>query len=943
MALSQELGGTQRAGSRLSLRTVFLIAVVLGLLIPAVIISYLSFNMQRDALTAQLETDQKRLLDIVALGMQEPLWNLSRQAGSPLVASVMEDPRVISVRVTDTQSNTVFLSALRSERRIGSVAFVQKPVVYRGEEIGQVTIEFDTEHLGIALNNGVKNVLLILFAQLLLSILLIMSILHFRFLKPMHDLTGQATQLAELKLDQAFHWLRRDEIGRLGNHLEWTRSELKRLIDELRAKTLALEADITRRREVEDALRRSENKYRELFWSNLDGIVISSLDGQVLDANPAFLNLMCYSLDQLKLQNFWSLVAPESESLERFNLDNKVLRFGYCDEFEASYINRFGNTVPVSVKTVAMRDAFGRINAVWRMVRDISERRAAEERVHLAAKVFENTVEGIMITDADRCIRSVNRAFTEITGYSQHEVLGQKPSILSSGRHDETFYDQMWKNIADHGSWQGEVWNRRKNGEVYPEWLAINAVRNAAGEVTHYVAIFSDLSERKAADERIQFLAHFDVLTSLPNRSHMQDRVELAIQNATKDGHQLALLLLDLDRFKTINESLGHSAGDTLLQMASDRIRSVLGPGETVARQGGDEFIILLPSLTDPSEAALAAERIRDAFASSIELHNHIITITPSIGISVYPQDGRDFETLVRNADAAMYHAKSSGRNNYKFYTADLNARAREILAVESQLRFALERSEFVLHYQPQVEFATGHIVGAEALIRWNHPSLGLLGPGRFIQVAEERGFIVKLGSWVIREACRQLAEWRAAGLPEISLAMNLSALQFRQEDLALTLERALSANGLQGHMIDIEVTESVVMEDAEATIQTLDAIKTMGLQLSIDDFGTGYSSLSYLKRFKADKLKIDRSFVRDIPADPDDSAIARAIINMAKNLNMRVVAEGVETVEQWRFLAAEGCDQVQGYLLSKPVPAEDFVLLLKEGHLLPDLGAGRR
>lgn len=426
------------------------------------------------------------------------------------------------------------------------------------------------------------------------------------------------------------------------------------------------------------------------------------------------------------------------------------------------------------------------------------------------------------------------------------------------------------------------------------------------------------------------------MLTSLPNRIHMQDRVELAIHNAVRDNQRLALLLLDLDRFKTVNESLGHSAGDTLLQVAADRIKSVMAPGEMLARQGGDEFIILLPVISDPGEAALAAERVRDVFANPIELHNHVLTITPSIGISVYPDDGRDYETLVRNADAAMYHAKSSGRNSYKFYTADLNARAREILAIESQLRFALERDEFVLHYQPQVEMESGRIVGAEALIRWNHPSLGLLGPVRFIQVAEERGFIVQIGNWVIAEATRQLVEWRRAGLPELTLAINLSALQFRQPDLALQVKQALESSGLPGHALDIEVTESIIMEDAQATIQTIDNMKNMGLRLSIDDFGTGYSSLSYLKRFKADKLKIDRSFVRDIPQDADDSAIARAIINMAKNLNMQVVAEGVETMEQWQFLEQEGCDFVQGYLIAKPLPADDFAELLHKDSLLP-------
>ncbi|AXK38140.1 EAL domain-containing protein [Crenobacter cavernae] len=942
MALPYAAADKKRSAlHRLTLRQMFLIAVVLGLLIPALLITLVGFSAQRDKLTQGLETDQRRLLDIVSLGMQEPLWNLSRQAGSPLLASVMDDARVIAIRVTDTQSNTVFLSALRSERRIGSVAFVQKPVLYRGEEIGQVSIEFDTEHLAIELNSQLKNLILLVLAQLALSGLLIFWLLQSRFFRPMQTLTEQATQLAGLKLDEPFAWSRGDELGRLGNHLEWTRAELKRLIDELRAKTLALESDMARRREVEEALRRSEGKYRELFWSNLDGIVISSLDGQVLDANPAFLNLMCYSLDQLKLQNFWTLVASDSEPVERFNLDNKVMRFGYCDDFEAAYINRLGNPVPVSVKTVAMRDAGGRISAVWRMVRDISERREAEERMQLASKVFENTVEGIMITDPDLRIRSVNRAFSKITGYSEDEVLGKKPSVLSSGRHEQPFYESMWQLLSDAGAWQGEVWNRRKDGEVYPEWLAINAVRGAAGEITHYVAVFSDLSERKAADERIQFLAHFDVLTNLPNRAHMQDRAELAIQNAVRDHHKLALLLLDLDRFKTINESLGHSAGDALLQAATERIKRIFPQTGMLARQGGDEFIMLLPVLAEPAEAAAVAEAVRESFAEAFDAHGHRLTITPSIGISVFPDDGRDFETLVRNADAAMYLAKSSGRNSYKFYTADLNARAREILAIESQLRFALERDEFVLHYQPLVDMLTGRVVGAEALIRWQHPNLGLIGPAGFIQVAEERGFIVQIGNWVIREACRQLAEWLARGLPKMTVSVNLSALQFRQQDLTAVIEDALTEYGLSGDCLDVEVTETVVMEDAEATLAAIKRIKAMGLSLSIDDFGTGYSSLSYLKRFKADKLKIDRSFVRDIPGDSDDAAITRAIINMAKYLNMQVVAEGVETREQWDFLAGEGCDLVQGYLVAKPMPAAEFATRYGEtpGVELAELG----
>ena len=925
----------------LPLRTVFLLAILLGVSIPAGLMGALTLNLQRQAISTGLHQDQKRMLDILALGLQEPLWNLSRSAGRPLIESVMDDPRVVAIRVVDTQTGSVFLSEIRNDRRIGSVEVGVKPIIYRGEEIGQVSIEFDTANLALALSSGLQRLLLTVFAQIVLAMILIMAILHTRFLRPLGVLTRQATQLAELTLDGTFEWDRQDEIGRLGRHLAWTRSELKRLFDELRAKTDALEADLAHRREIEDALRRSETKYRELFWSNLDGIVICDLDGQIQDANPAFLHLTGHTLEQLKSLNFWGMVAQESHAIEHFNLDNKVLHLGYCEEFEANYLNRFGHPVPVSVKTVAMRAPAGQIVAVWRMVRDISERRSAEERMQLAAKVFDNTTEGILITDADQRIRVVNRAFCDITGYGQAEVLGQRPALLASGRHDREFFQQMWQQLQQQGAWQGEIWNRRKNGEIYPEWLAINVVRNTMDDISHYVAIFSDQTERLAADERIQFLAHFDVLTSLPNRAFMQDRTQLAIQAAARDGAYLALLLLDLDRFKMINESLGHSAGDLLLQMAADRIKAVLEPGQMLARQGGDEFIIVLPGLADTAEADKVAERIIATFAAPVELRGHQITVTTSMGISVYPADGQDFDMLVRNADTAMYYAKSQGRNGFKRYTANLNALAHEVLAIETQLRTGLERNEFVLHYQPQVDMQTGRIVGAEALIRWQHPTLGLIGPYRFIHVAENCGFITQLGNWVIQECCRQQASWRQQGLPAITLALNLSALQFAQPDLLDTLQQALAVHNLPGDALDIEVTESVVMEDADSTIQLINRIKAMGMHLSIDDFGTGYSSLSYLKRFKADKLKIDRSFVESIPEDSDSCEIAKAVINIARILNMRVLAEGVETVAQWQFLLAEGCDLVQGYLLAKPVPVDDFVVLLREALLLPPVQGG--
>jgi diguanylate cyclase (GGDEF)-like protein len=462
--------------------------------------------------------------------------------------------------------------------------------------------------------------------------------------------------------------------------------------------------------------------------------------------------------------------------------------------------------------------------------------------------------------------------------------------------------------------------------------MQINVARDVTGRVGEVVALIRDISEAKAAEARILHLARFDALTELPNRAYFRELTEEAISEGRRHGERRAVLFVDLDHFKTVNDSLGHAVGDLLLQEVARRLSESLRAGDVVGRLGGDEFVMLLRHMDSDADIAVVADRILTRLAEPFSLAEHELVVTPSLGIALYPNDGEDYDTLIRNADAAMYHAKESGRNTYRFYTADMNVRAREILAVENQLRRALERNEFVLHYQPQVEISTGRIIGAEALIRWQHPERGLLGPAEFIPLAEERGLIAPIGQWVLREACRQNKAWQDAGLPSIEVAVNLSAVQFYQRELVDNIAAMLDQYALAPHWLALEVTESIIVQNVDSTVRTMSALEQMGLKLAIDDFGTGYSSLSYLKRFSADKLKIDRSFVADVPGDADDSAITRAIINLARNLNLRVIAEGVETQAQWDFLRAEGCDEVQGYLVSRPVAAEAFGDLLARG-----------
>jgi diguanylate cyclase (GGDEF)-like protein/PAS domain S-box-containing protein len=576
-----------------------------------------------------------------------------------------------------------------------------------------------------------------------------------------------------------------------------------------------------------------------------------------------------------------------------------------------------------------LRDADGCVSGIFGVVHDITERRHQEERQRQWAKAFESTRDGVLICDAGGRIESVNQAFTDITGYEMVDAIGQTPALLHSGRHDESFYRQLWTSIREDGHWRGEIWNRRKSGEIYPEWLTISAVRDDAGAITNYVGVFTDITRVKRDEAELQRLANYDPLTELPNRRLLTACLEQALARARRHGGRTALLYIDLDGFKTVNDSLGHPAGDELLVQVARRLGARVRRGDALGRVGGDEFLVIAESLHDPDEAAVLAHGLIDAVARAVTLTGgQEVYVTASVGISLFPDDGcSDATAMMRDADAALYRAKEQGRNRFCFYTQDLNRQAVAKLEIEVALSHALKRGELLLQYQPKVCAASGRIVGAEALLRWCRGG-ELVPPGRFIPIAEQSSLILDIGAWVIDEVCAQQARWRAQGLCMPQVAVNVAARQFAAGNLDAVLKEALHRHGVPAGGLELEVTESMLMERPAEGVEMLRRLKDLGVTLSLDDFGTGYSSLAYLRQFPIDALKIDKSFVDHIESGPDGSAIVDAVIALAHRLGLAVVAEGVETAVQQDHLRQQRCDVLQGFGLARPMPAADFEVL---------------
>jgi diguanylate cyclase (GGDEF)-like protein/PAS domain S-box-containing protein len=553
------------------------------------------------------------------------------------------------------------------------------------------------------------------------------------------------------------------------------------------------------------------------------------------------------------------------------------------------------------------------------------QRKKVEQQLQIWDGLFRNSGEAMFVTDAAPKILAVNDACTRMTGYQQEEIIGKSPAVLQSSRHDRLFYEEFWAALNTAGTWQGEIWDRRKDGSEYPIGLTITRIKNEQSETTHYIATFADISERKAAEERIRYLVHHDALTGLPNRTLLTEQLDRFLLRARRQNRQVIVLSIDIDRFKVVNDSLGHTMGDMLLQQLAQRLQDCMGDEGVLSRPGGDEFVVVLPNVAEIAAIIPQVERIVEGLRQTLYIGEMEFNLTASIGISVFPGDGRDRDTLIKNADVAMNYAKETGRNQYLFFTAELNAMVSERLRIETLLRKALERKELLLHFQPQVDLRTNRVIGIEALVRWNQPEEGMIPPNRFIPMAEESGLIVPLGDWILVEACRQWQKLAKAGLPPVTMAVNISAVQFYEATFLEKISRRVKRYGMEA-FLEIEVTEGIMMRNVPATLDIMHKLKAIGCKLSIDDFGTGYSSLGYLSRFPLDKLKIDQSFVRAMLASQTNMAIVDTIIRLAGNLNLRVIAEGVETAAELNALRARHCDEVQGYHLARPMPMDELI-----------------
>jgi diguanylate cyclase (GGDEF)-like protein/PAS domain S-box-containing protein len=695
----------------------------------------------------------------------------------------------------------------------------------------------------------------------------------------------------------------------------------QRIAAKVTEKTMALSKEIARRQAFQATLVESEQRYRNLFDKAPVGHVLKRLDdGQFVAINPAFQAITGYSLDELNQLYPWDLTPKryqlsETEQLERLK---QTRRYG---PYQKHYLHKNGQLVAVRLNGALVTGANGE-QLILFIVEDITEQERTVARVNLLAQVFQQSGEGITIMDANDIIVDVNSAFSQITGYSREDIIGKNCRFIEAERTDKSIDSQVRAALEQTGFWQGEVWDRHKQGYDFPKWLMMSVVRDDSGAVSHYIGSFTDISERKVSEERIHFLAHHDSLTLLPNRLSLQSRLEVVFKDALVSHSQIAVMFIDMDHFKNINDTLGHHVGDQLLLEVARRLKYIVGDNDTVARLGGDEFVVAL-SDTNHDEVASLAEALRSGLSQTYVINNQALHSSPSIGISLFPNDGDSVEALMKNADMAMYRAKAAGRNNYQFFTAAMNTLITERQHIETGLRQVLANDELRLHYQPQIDIRSGQVVSVEALVRWQHPEFGMIAPDRFIPIAEEIDMIIPIGQWVLETAMAQLAVWRAAGATELRMAVNLSAHQLRKDTIVADITNVLVKHKL-GKALELEITESVAMQYPEQNARLLAELRQHGIELAIDDFGTGYSSLSYLKLLPLDRLKLDRSFVKDIETDSNDAAISAATISMSHELGLTVVAEGVENEAQLVLLSSMGCDLVQGFYFSKPLAAEE-------------------
>jgi diguanylate cyclase (GGDEF)-like protein/PAS domain S-box-containing protein len=701
--------------------------------------------------------------------------------------------------------------------------------------------------------------------------------------------------------------------------------------------------DITQSKRSAEALREREAKLSGILDAVIEAIITIAQDGRIQTFNASASRIFDYMPEEIIGQPI-SRLMPEPYATEHAQFMQRSAKEGKSwimnTTRELPGRKRDGAIFPMEIHVTELKQ--GKDKLYIGVIRDISERVKAEERLRLSATVFETAAEGVMVTDDDFKVTVINSAVSNITGYSAEEVVGNKPPFLDSPFQDERFYLLLWESLMRTGMWEGELWDRKKSGERYAQHLSISSVRDEQGNAMQYVMVFSDITRRRLDEERIRYQATHDMLTELPNRMLFLEQLSDAVEMAHETSRRGALLFLDLDGFKLVNDTLGHDIGDFLLKEASRRLVHVASDSHMLARLGGDEFAVLLPSIASEQDAVQLAESIVEAMRVPFDLEGYEAFVAANVGIALFPDTSDSPQALLKNATAAKTKAKEQAKTNYAFFTPDITDAFNERLAIKTNLVKALERGEFHLLYQPKLDMSNGEIHGVEALLRWRNPWLGFVSPARFIPVLEETGLIVEVGEWVLETACKQQKLWAEMGHKDVKIAVNLSARQIRP-GLGDLVEGILKKTGACPNCIEIEITESLIMGDADLAAQLLKELAAMGIPLAMDDFGTGYSSLSYLKRFPLHTIKIDRSFVKDLIADSDDAEIVRTIITMGHSLKRRIVAEGVETVEQLAVLNDLECDEIQGYLLSPPVAPERVVemLLAPPGpDLLKSIGA---
>jgi len=693
------------------------------------------------------------------------------------------------------------------------------------------------------------------------------------------------------------------------------------------------------RSRADAALRESEARFRALFENAGAGVILTDAEGRYLHCNPAFCAMVGYSETELHLMTFRDISHPDDRDnvsdLYRQVVNGEVES---CD-ITKRYLNRDGTVRWGRLTVTAIRDAeAGHPRRAVAVVEDVTETKRLEDHMRLAATVFENTGEGLFVTDERRRIILVNPAFTVLTGYTLEDVQGKTPRILASGRHSREFYDRMNESLASTGRWQGEMWNRRKTGEMFAEWLNIAEVRDGRDQLTHYVAVFSDITSRKEDEERLSYQANHDPLTRLPNRTLFLERLSRALTRAHRNHSIVTLLFIDLDHFKQVNDTLGHLAGDCLLQQVADRLSSCVRQGDTIARLAGDEFTVILEDITEARDSAVVAQKILSLMAEPFDLQGHEARISSSIGVALYPTDAEDTQTLIKLADAAMYQAKNQGRNACRFHSESVYAQAFERLGLENALRLAVERNQFELYYQPVFAADTGRVEAVESLLRWHHPEIGMMGPDRFLALAEETGLILSIGRLALDSLCRQARQWLDQGIAPPRLCLNLSPRQFHSPDLISDIEEALTRHALPASILEFDLPESCLTEREADTDTQFANLKALGVSIAIDDFGSGHSSFSLLRQVRTDTLKISQNLVRDPAGASGNAEVIQAIVAVAHGLRIRVVAPGIETEAQLATMTGFGCDLLQGFLFSHPLPATEIGANLRQGQTPPTL-----